>query len=317
MAGQLGDPWGMSYANANRIRALIALGRLDDARDTLERHRAISSSSRFATFSFMTHAYEVALLLAAGDLPGAEAAAERAQAMGAADDAPFDAGVYGLQMYAIRRAQGRLTEVAPVMRVLAASADPPPMWRPGLAALYGELEMLDEAQAGVRPVEPVAVHRRGARRGVAGMPDVPRRDLHRARRPRTGRGALRGAARLPRAEPDGGHDDLLRSGGPVARWPGRARGSSGRRRRALPGGARTRRGEWVTAVARRGALRLGSRARRAGRARRRPAARRAGDRRRQPARHRPPVRAIGARFPTSSAGLGVAHGARGALARAA
>ena len=50
-------------------------------------------------------------------------------------------------MYAIRRAQGRLVEVAPVMRALAATADPPSTWRPGLAALYADLGMLDEAGA--------------------------------------------------------------------------------------------------------------------------------------------------------------------------
>jgi DNA-binding CsgD family transcriptional regulator len=53
--------------------------------------------------------------------------------------------VYGLQMYAIRRAQGRLAEVAPVLRAVTTMADPPPMWRPGLAAIYAELDMLDEA----------------------------------------------------------------------------------------------------------------------------------------------------------------------------
>jgi DNA-binding CsgD family transcriptional regulator len=94
------------------------------------------------------------LALAACDFAAAEAAAERAQAMGAADEAPYDAGVYGLQMYAIRRAQGRLREVAPVLRVVAATTDPPPMWRPGLAALYAELGMREEARAAFEALAP-------------------------------------------------------------------------------------------------------------------------------------------------------------------
>ena len=53
-------------------------------------------------------------------------------------------------MFAIRRAQGRLAEVAPVVRLLVADADPPPLWRPGLAALYAELGMLDDARGDVR-----------------------------------------------------------------------------------------------------------------------------------------------------------------------
>ena len=48
-------------------------------------------------------------------------------------------------MYAIRRAQGRLAEVAPMLRRSPTAPDPPPMWRPGLAALYAELGLLDDA----------------------------------------------------------------------------------------------------------------------------------------------------------------------------
>jgi DNA-binding CsgD family transcriptional regulator len=87
------------------------------------------------------------LALAAADFAAAEREAEQAQARASAHGAPYDAGVYGLQMYAIRRAQGRLEEVAPMMRALAATADLPPIWRPGLAALYADLGMLDEARA--------------------------------------------------------------------------------------------------------------------------------------------------------------------------
>jgi hypothetical protein len=34
-----------------------------------------------------------------------------------------------------------------MMRALAAKADLPPMWRPGLAALYADLGMIDEARS--------------------------------------------------------------------------------------------------------------------------------------------------------------------------
>jgi DNA-binding CsgD family transcriptional regulator len=56
-------------------------------------------------------------------------------------------------MFAIRRAQGRLAEVAPVLRLLSGTvpdgraAEQPSVWRPGLAALRAELGLLDEAAA--------------------------------------------------------------------------------------------------------------------------------------------------------------------------
>ena len=48
-------------------------------------------------------------------------------------------------MFGIRREQGRLAELAPAVRVLAAS-DSAAAWRPGLAALMAELGMLQEAR---------------------------------------------------------------------------------------------------------------------------------------------------------------------------
>ena len=59
--------------------------------------------------------------MAAGRFDEAEAAAARGQELAAADDSPFGEGVYGLQMFALRRAQGRLHEVAPAVHLLARS----------------------------------------------------------------------------------------------------------------------------------------------------------------------------------------------------
>ncbi len=70
-----------------------------------------------------------------------------ARELGDSSDTVFDAGVYGLQMFAIRREQGRLAEVLPLMRMLSArEGDEQPVWRPGLTALYAELGMLDESR---------------------------------------------------------------------------------------------------------------------------------------------------------------------------
>jgi DNA-binding CsgD family transcriptional regulator len=138
-----GDPWHVLYATTNQIRALIALGRLDEARQRMERHR--EASRRFPTFQFVGNVLDASLLLAAGRFDEAEAAAERAHELGARN-VPFDEGVYGLQMFAIRREQGRLHEVAPVVRVVAAMDEQGSFWRPGLAALFADLGMLEDAR---------------------------------------------------------------------------------------------------------------------------------------------------------------------------
>ena len=49
-------------------------------------------------------------------------------------------------MFNVRREQGRLSEFAPVVRVLVAGDGSGGSWRPGLAALLAELGMVDEAR---------------------------------------------------------------------------------------------------------------------------------------------------------------------------
>jgi DNA-binding CsgD family transcriptional regulator len=55
-------------------------------------------------------------------------------------------GVYGIQMFSVRREQGRLEELAPVVGLLAAEPDRTGPWRPGLVALLAELGMEAEAK---------------------------------------------------------------------------------------------------------------------------------------------------------------------------
>jgi DNA-binding CsgD family transcriptional regulator/tetratricopeptide (TPR) repeat protein len=139
------DHWSMAYGSTNQCRALIALGDLVGASRALDRVRHATATGRYFMFELMTVHLQAILATAAGDLDAAEAMAERALALDPADESAFSAGVHGVQMFTIRRAQGRISEIAPVARLLAAASDPPPVWRPGLAAIYAELGMLDEA----------------------------------------------------------------------------------------------------------------------------------------------------------------------------
>ena len=54
-------------------------------------------------------------------------------------------GAYGVQMFSLRREQGRLEEVRPVVEAVVRLGRAHATWRPGLAAVYAELGMLDEA----------------------------------------------------------------------------------------------------------------------------------------------------------------------------
>lgn len=56
------------------------------------------------------------------------------------------AGVYGVQMFTLRREQGRLQEVGPVVRSFVQANAQANIWRPGLALIYTELGELEAAR---------------------------------------------------------------------------------------------------------------------------------------------------------------------------
>ncbi len=154
VAARIGDSWSGAYATGNIVRALVELGRVEEAGEVLTQHKVVSDRGRFLVFQFMGHVYDALLALAAGRFEDAEHAAEQAHAVGNSSDTLYDAGVYGLQMFAIRREQGRLAEVLPLMRMLSSREDDHGVWRPGLTALYAELGMIEESRRELEALAP-------------------------------------------------------------------------------------------------------------------------------------------------------------------
>jgi DNA-binding CsgD family transcriptional regulator len=98
---------------------------------------------------FMHHVaehYGSAMALCDGHLAEAEAMAERSQEWGRLLTGRDATGTYGIQMFSIRREQGRLAELAPVIRILAGQPERVGPWRPGLVAVLVELGMESEAR---------------------------------------------------------------------------------------------------------------------------------------------------------------------------
>jgi len=89
--------------------------------------------------------YASSLALCDGDLAGAEQAAQRSREWSQLLTGREASGVYGIQMFGVRREQGRLAELAPVIRVLA-GREFAGAWRPALAVVLAELGMEAEAR---------------------------------------------------------------------------------------------------------------------------------------------------------------------------
>lgn len=143
---ELGDTEIRAEAIAWRVPAFAALGDLESARREVA---ALLETAERTAQPFMLHVAEhdgSAIALGDGRLADAEACALRSHEWSRVLTGRDASGVHGIQMFSIRREQGRLAELAPVIRVLAAEAKREGPWRPGLASLLVELGMEEEAR---------------------------------------------------------------------------------------------------------------------------------------------------------------------------
>ncbi|MFN0089984.1 MAG: LuxR C-terminal-related transcriptional regulator, partial [Acidimicrobiales bacterium] len=115
-------------------------------REEMPRHHELATRLRLPYYLRIDAGMSAALAVAEGRFAEAEAGAERSQgwmeAWGAADNSG-----YGIQMFSIRREQGRLAELRPVLELGRRLGRNEPAWGPGLAAIYAEVGMLDEARS--------------------------------------------------------------------------------------------------------------------------------------------------------------------------
>jgi DNA-binding CsgD family transcriptional regulator len=98
---------------------------------------------------FMIHVsehYKSAIALCDGRLEEAEAHALRSHEWSRVLTGRDASGVYGIQMFSVRREQGRLEALAPVIRIVAGEDTRDGPWGPGLAAVLAELGMEAEAR---------------------------------------------------------------------------------------------------------------------------------------------------------------------------
>ncbi len=146
LAGELGDAETHTEAMAWRGATFVALGDLESARLEVAAQR---ETAERAAQPFMQHVAEhcgSAIALCDGDLGGAEVMAARSHEWGRLLTGRDASGIYGIQMFGVRREQGRLAELAPAVRILAAGAEREGPWRPGLVAVLAELGMEAEAR---------------------------------------------------------------------------------------------------------------------------------------------------------------------------
>jgi DNA-binding CsgD family transcriptional regulator/tetratricopeptide (TPR) repeat protein len=148
---ELGDAELRGEAMSWRVPTFVALCDHDGARRELAELFDVAGRLNEPFRLHVAEHYASALALCDGDLVAAEAAALRSEEWGRLLAGRDASGVHGIQMFSIRREQGRLAELAPLVRVIAGDGHAG-SWAPGLIVLLAELGMVDEARRELRRV---------------------------------------------------------------------------------------------------------------------------------------------------------------------
>jgi DNA-binding CsgD family transcriptional regulator/tetratricopeptide (TPR) repeat protein len=146
LASELGDAEAHADAIAWRVPTFVALGDLESARAEVD---VLLETAERTAQPFLNHVaehYGSAIALGDGALAEAEQRAIRSNEWSRLLSGRDASGTFGIQMFGIRREQGRLAELAPAVRILAGDPDREGPWQPGLVAVLAELGMETEAR---------------------------------------------------------------------------------------------------------------------------------------------------------------------------
>jgi DNA-binding SARP family transcriptional activator/DNA-binding CsgD family transcriptional regulator len=146
LAAEMGDIEIQAQAMEWRVLPLMALGDIKAAREELATVTEMAERVRQPFILYIAEQHSSAIALLEGRLRDAETAAERSREWGRLLRGRDASATYGIQMFAIRREQGRLGEIAPVARSLAVGNQGDRAWRPAFAALLAELGMEEEVE---------------------------------------------------------------------------------------------------------------------------------------------------------------------------
>ena len=137
------------WAVSRRAFGLLAGGRLVEASEAVDRFQQLAEVHLLGDAFFEARGFASMLAMVGARLDDAESLLEATDSVA---DLIYEgieaAGDYGLQMFMIRREQGRLDEMRPILKLLVQSEAEAALWRPGVVVAFAELGMLDEARAG-------------------------------------------------------------------------------------------------------------------------------------------------------------------------
>jgi DNA-binding CsgD family transcriptional regulator len=129
-----------------RIICLLEIGDIPTVYAEVEALTQLAEDLKQPFYQYLALTLRIMRLLLEGKWQAAEQMAYQSLAVGRRLQGQDPAGTYGIQMFTIRREQGRLREIEPVLRSFVQRHSLASAWRPGLALLYSELGLEQEAR---------------------------------------------------------------------------------------------------------------------------------------------------------------------------
>lgn len=133
------DPFEAIYASALASVHYLEIGDIDEFHEIQQRVGELARTTRAPGDRWVGLSFQALAATLVGDFALAEQKAGEAFAVVDGIDIGPYVGVYGVQMFSIRREQGRLSEVAPLVKRFVDENPEEAIWKPGLMLIASDL----------------------------------------------------------------------------------------------------------------------------------------------------------------------------------
>ncbi len=130
----------------SRIATLMILGRVDEVDSDIDAHAHLAAELRIPFYQWNVELFRGMRALFDGRLEEAERQAQLALAVGQKGSPQNAMQMFGAQLIAIRREQGRIGELEAPTKALIQQLPAVPAWRTGLLLIYAELDRREDAR---------------------------------------------------------------------------------------------------------------------------------------------------------------------------
>lgn len=146
LSEEIGDMLDLMYSVVIGCSRSLEIGDIDHFNESLVRVEELANITQTPPDRWMLRCLQATAATLQGDYPLAERRA--AEAYATITDSGFTPpeGIYGMQMFTIRREQGRLKEVVPLVRRFVDENPADSVWKPGLMLIASELGFHAEAR---------------------------------------------------------------------------------------------------------------------------------------------------------------------------